>query len=715
MVFYSSRKKAQRQWVGQYDFSNYALPALSSDTISNDKTLTFRKDISYDHCNYSDHGSDHNKYKITSCLRPLYKLNRNRALLCIIAITLVTLNGIEKKLFGLPLRLELFYKQQQSLRDRNLRGCDEMTAKQQLSLRNRKLTGCEKDSYINPEEAFKFLSFMENRKTSHDTDGEIEPSHISLCKELIKRNNDSESKEEDSVTPTNPFLNKIQTNGVFEVHESEDICTDWERPHSSLMRIISSSIIAYVGGRFNLSYKHGCHSSIPFGSELEFDVTTVQQIFPQNPMPLNENIVSLGEVVFDLCQNCMNEHSNLGDLPSEDNREDTHHCFLFPNKGEAHTGSVQDEESYSTTEEVLDEGGHIVNTALEAVLPLVRNRLYHASIDWSPRAHIPSHDPKSGAVIYIDATQSLPIPFHFFHPRIPSHVTHVSIISSPACVTSKIGSKDCYTYAFQLQQYLQNKYLGIDVSLDLMSSTAAAYSRMILSHTLICPPGTITCLFPALAREITKESIIFESSNRPSTFHWFNYLAKSKSRSISIIPVSESEILQVDFEQDNIERQFKAIEVSEVLKSEGSTSLMNASDKLKRAQSNFDQVMVQENSDPFKYTISLATNKETNNISDNGKSESTERSFPEYSEENTSNGRFKDSESFLKEKVMARDKSVLYDSIMNLPTKSSTNTVESHNKEKESTEVSFPRYVMNDNNADNEENQYADTAKLFGD
>jgi len=700
MVFPATRNP-RRQWISQH--SNYRLPQECEETKE------FSGGIGY--C----------KKNFALCPRPLYKLSRKRALLYTITISLVTLKTLRLESFhgkSNELKLDQYH---QLHRDRNLRGCDEMTAEQQRSLRNRKLTGCGKDSYINPEEAFNFLSFMENRNSDknpsgmYNAYGEIEPSHISLCKELIKRNNDSESKEEDSVTPTNPFLNKIQTNGVFEVHESEDICTDWERPHSSLMRIISSSIIANVGGRFNLSYKHGCHSSIPFGSELEFDVTTVQQIFPQNPMPLNENIVSLGEVVFDLCQSCIDEHSNLGDLPSEDNREDTHHCFLFPNKGEAHTGSVQDEESYSTTEEVLDEGGHIVNTALEAVLPLVRNRLYHASIDWSPRAHIPSHDPKSGAVIYIDATQSLPIPFHFFHPRIPSHVTHVSIISSPACVTSKIGSKDCYTYAFQLQQYLQNKYLGIDVSLDLMSSTAAAYSRMILSHTLICPPGTITCLFPALAREITKESIIFESSNRPSTFHWFNYLAKSKSRSISIIPVSESEILQVDFEQDNIERQFKAIEVSEVLKSEGSTSLMNASDKLKRAQSNFDQVMVQENSDPFKYTISLATNKETNNISDNGKSESTERSFPEYSEENTSNGRFKDSESFLKEKVMARDKSVLYDSIVNLPTKSSTNTVESHNKEKESTEVSFPRYVMTDNNADNEENQYADTAKLFGD
>jgi len=319
------------------------------------------------------------------------------------------------------------------------------------------------------------------------------------------------------------------------------------------MQIISSLIVAYVGDLFGISYKNQCHSTRFSNANSEFELTTVQQVFPQIPMPLDENKISFGEIVFDLCQRCVDQETDPNFIKKrqemkQQNMEDTYHCLLFPNIGDVHTGIIQWEEGGISTEEILDKEDRIVHTALGAVLPLLRNRLYLSSIDWSPRAHIPSYDPIQGAVIYIDATQSLPIPFYFYTSHLPPLAKRVSIISSPTCVVSE----NCYTYGFQLKKHLHENFHGMNVSFDLISSTATAYSRMIMAHILICPPGTITCLLPALARQDTKKSIIFESSSQLSTFHWFKYLAKSAS--ISIVPVDD-DVLHTDYEQSFIEKQ----------------------------------------------------------------------------------------------------------------------------------------------------------------
>jgi len=573
MVCSATRNKTRRQWVSQYDVSDYTFPTVNTDVNSKkSKTSSFHLPSKSNHFgNDSDHDPDipDSKSKFASCLGQ-YKLNRKRTLLWTVVIVIVTLNGLQFQFFGLPARLQSYYtnsytgnnnnhglnvEQQTLLRDRNLGGCGEMTAEENRSLRNRNLGGCEKTAYITSTEAATFVSSLEN---SYNNSNNTQPAHITLCKELIKRNAEAENQDEESKSVQNPFLmSKIKTNGLFEVHESQDVCTDWERPHSSFMQIISSSIVAHAGNRFGLSYKHNCH--IFSHTNLDFDVTTAQEIFAENPMPFDENKLSLGEVVFNLCQSCIDQENDSDYIARrkqmyENNIEDTHHCFLFPERGEVHMGDVQEGDETQLRQEILDKNKPIVNTALDAALPLVRNRLYRASIDWASRAGIPSNDPRSGAVIYLDAAHSLPIPFYHFRSHI-GEATHVSIISSPRCSESILGNINCLKYASDLQRYLQN-YLNeihfneIEVSFDLVSSTAAAYSRMIQTHNLLCPPGSITCLIPALARQVTKPTIIFECIDDPSTFHWFKSLAKSMPDSIRIITLTLTE-MQIDGEQQN--------------------------------------------------------------------------------------------------------------------------------------------------------------------
>jgi len=580
MAFSTTKIIPRRQWVSQYETSDQGLPTLNNKKNVNAKSTEsmmngyhLQNDPSYGHGNDPD-SSHQNKSKFASRLLQC-KLSRKRVLICTVCIVIVTFNGLQFKFSGLPARLQSFYtdpysmdnngqnglqaeqQQQQLPRDRNLSGCARLTAKQQQSLKTRNLSGCELESYITPEQANMLLAIPD----IINSDSVPEPTHITLCRELIVRN-ESMKKENAAV---NPFLSKIKETGNLIVHETEEDCNDWKRPHSMLMQILSSAIIAYVGEPFGLTYNHNCY---PMSTNLEFDVTTVQQVLTQNSILLNENVLSRGSVVYDLCQNCIDQENDPDfiekrKMMKEQNIEDTHHCFLFPEQGDVHTGYVVEQEGDEASQQILDEEDNVIHTGLEAVLPLVRNRLWHLSLDRSPKAHIPRGDPTMGTVIYLDATQSLPIPFHLFSETLPNEATHVSIMTSPSCAISTLGdlsdvSKSCYSYGLGLKRYLEKKLPEIGISFDLVSSTATAYSRMIQTHFLVCPPGTITCLFPALAREKSKPTVVFESEIRPNTFHWFKYLALSTSNGVSATRgISISPLHNNDMVPDDIQRKIE--------------------------------------------------------------------------------------------------------------------------------------------------------------
>jgi len=295
----------------------------------------------------------------------------------------------------------------------------------------------------------------------HDTT-EI-PSHVALCQELIQRNN--VAQQHAAAAATNAVvLPPVFTK--FVVHESVSLCRDYSHPHTALMQIISSSIVAYVGKRFGLDYQHKCHRSLDVHSEdLPFDVTTIQNIFPQALMPVNQQLISLGQVAHSLCQSCIQEYTQ--GLGKYDDRQKAHHCLAFPALANVHLDTIRTETFNADSnmpeivmkQDIIDADGHLVRTGLGAVLPLVKNRLYHASLDWSSRSDIPGHDPRSGAVIYLDANASVGVPFWVFKEFIPKEatlgtpVTHVSILSGSDCAQGKLRSAwgddiSCLQYGF---------------------------------------------------------------------------------------------------------------------------------------------------------------------------------------------------------------------------------------------------------------------------
>jgi len=349
------------------------------------------------------------------------------------------------------------------------------------------------------------------------------------------------------------------------------VCRDWSRPHSSLLQIISSSMVAFAGARFGLKYVHKCHSTLDFNDkDMEFDVTTIQQIFPEAVMPIDQRELKLGDVVHNLCSSCIQEYETNQSFLGE---QRAHHCLGMPQMQNVHEDVIRVEEFDENSDNnmphvvmksaIIDAEGRIVNPALGSVLPLVKNRLNHAAMDWYAKSHIPAHDPKSGAVIYLDANLSVPIPFQLYLQNISPQATHVSILSGPKCVNGKLGEKSCIAYGEELEIYLKRHYndAGVKVSFELVSSTAAAYARMILAHTLVCPPGTVSCLLPAIAKQ--KTAIVMEIPQEVSTYHWFTHFGKA-AKNVKVLELTQNQLSMSDNEQIAVEQQFVGFNPKEV-------------------------------------------------------------------------------------------------------------------------------------------------------
>ncbi|GFH57109.1 hypothetical protein CTEN210_13585 [Chaetoceros tenuissimus] len=441
---------------------------------------------------------------------------------------------------------------------------------------------CAKSPFITPQMA----ANIPKQTLPEHSDNYI-PSHVQLCQELLQRNSISQayfdSQNDAEPDPTNRKMNMPPVFTKLHVEENSLLCQDMARPHTALMEMTASSIVAYVGARFGLSYKHNCKTSM-IPSIQEYDTTTIQQIYPFATSPIDERHLALGQVL-QQCQVCIQAHQSGRN--KYDTRQTPHHCLSFPYVENVHTDTIRlekfdEDDPYNMPQvlfekDVVDQNGNLVRTGLGSVLPLVKDRMNHAALDWANKAKIPSHDPKAGAVIYMDAETSTTVPFWVLNMVLGNHVSHVSILSLPDCAYGEriMGNGmargdekgvTCMQYGLEMKQYLTNHFteMGVEVSFNLVSSTAAAYSRMILAHTLICLPGSTTCLLPALAKSSDRNTVILETPHQlAGTAHWFTYLGKA-AKNIKVIALTPQQ-LQMDQEEAQIQQQYAGFEVSEVM------------------------------------------------------------------------------------------------------------------------------------------------------
>ena len=87
---------------------------------------------------------------------------------------------------------------------------------------------------------------------------------------------------------------------------------------------------------------------------------------------------------------------------------------------------------------------------------------------------------------------------------------------------------------------------------------------MILAHTLICPPGTVSCFLPALAKTADRNTVILETPQQlRGTSQWFMELGY-EAGNVKVIALTPEQ-LGVDQDQIVIQNQYAGLHVQEVM------------------------------------------------------------------------------------------------------------------------------------------------------
>ena len=151
---------------------------------------------------------------------------------------------------------------------------------------------------------------------------------------------------------------------------------------------------------------------------------------------------------------------------------------------------------------------------------------------------------QNGAIVFLDEG-SFPLSNPTYAKYIPSTVSTIDILTGPMCIEVNLSNgQTCRQHADELQTYLTQMYPSSHVSQHAVLSTAAAYSRMILAKYLVCPPGTNSCLMPAIAKERGTFAAVAESPERSDTFQYFDFVEDSDTDHLQVAHVphtSESE------------------------------------------------------------------------------------------------------------------------------------------------------------------------------
>ena len=358
------------------------------------------------------------------------------------------------------------------------------------------------------------------------------PSHIEMCQAFLKNRDDSLR----GVTPTRVHIT-----------EDESVCSDWSTPHSSIFEIFSGQIINHVSQKYGVTYSHDCHKVKTPDTGDGLDWTTIQQEFPPSGLVLDDGSITEDDIV-GLCKGCMSSFNAKQATSSVDknhpnpswfNPHSTHHCIVYPGSPRPLTTSEGEEDLAAEQEHRLKAQqapiARVYKTAQDRLkLAAVKHKLQSIpAFSLANGMDVEDEEEKDGTVIYMDEG-SMPMSLLQIQKNIPKSAKVISILASPLCVRSKWEEgfqegESCMDYVNTMSENLQTLYPDAEVSSDVPVSTAASTSRMIRSKNLICPPGTISCALPALAKEEDTFAVVGESARRAATEQFYDFMSDSES------------------------------------------------------------------------------------------------------------------------------------------------------------------------------------------
>mmetsp|Transcript_48951 Transcript_48951/g.147459 ORF Transcript_48951/g.147459 Transcript_48951/m.147459 type:complete len:752 (-) Transcript_48951:62-2317(-) len=364
------------------------------------------------------------------------------------------------------------------------------------------------------------------------------PSHVRLCSAYLDRREKYGDVIPDAVEP-------------FPVMEDEALCSDWSAPHHSLLHIFASSLIARVGSKYGLRYQHRCQRTLPHlnSRDVHFDYTSVQMLLMETLTSEEDKSAVSDDEMVRLCKGCIAEYETV--IPPEFSYSaSSHQCLLFPGDQPVTTpGSLgrahNDGEERAQEEQAIAENSQ---AALATVLKSLTERLREVAEDHLPFTDPLENEDRSGACIFVDDTVTGMSPW-VYDKYIPEYVTSIQVFASASCAHAAVHNRHtCIAHGGAVRRYLVSTRRNAKVRYDVVASTAASYARLIHCHKVICPPGSVGCMLPALVKVPGTTATVASASLSPNTQKWYEHLAAAQIEleTMEVLELTEDEQVMQD-------------------------------------------------------------------------------------------------------------------------------------------------------------------------
>jgi len=393
------------------------------------------------------------------------------------------------------------------------------------------------------------------------------PAHVDLCSVLLELDKDKDEDVDNGFnidgfigTTTMDVKNE---NMMFQ--EDPATCLDWSAPLHSFLEIYASTLIASLinlkAGRELVSYSHNCRRYLEASHDppnVDFDFSTTQTILPSANTLIDPNDLLKVDMdgVKDLCRGCLahaNAPTSLGSYSAG-----SHHCLLYPGKAWWSSSSLQSERNLQT-----ETDGHamidLTHLPIAAILPSITSRVEHMATDWMYVSEPIDKERESGAIVIVDE-YSIMMNYGLYSDAIPFSTTSIQILATASCAHAAApldSTNSCIEHGRRLKRFfMQTRGLNdaVYVRYDVIASTASILARAAHAKTLVCSPGTITCIIPALGKMEGTKAVLAQASSVKTGYDWIEPLMQYDSRLADKI-----ELLYLETESNNMEMNLDVI------------------------------------------------------------------------------------------------------------------------------------------------------------
>jgi hypothetical protein len=362
------------------------------------------------------------------------------------------------------------------------------------------------------------------------------PTHIQMCEAFLQRREFS--------------LAGNQLEGTVHIVEDEAVCMDWSTPLSALYEIFSGAVINQVSQKYGVTYSHDCHKTPVPETGDGLDWKTIQQGFPPSGLVMDDESIDENQIV-QLCKGCIagfNHQEALTSVtenspnPSWFHPHSTHHCIMYPgtsrplinNEHELDLAALQ-QQRLRAQEAPLGQLSRTIGDRMR-FSATKRSLESPASMGRSAGGFAGNDD----AVVIVDGGSEA-VDIAAISKEIPQSVKTITVLATVECTeTVWENGENCIEYAETLRDGLKETHpTADDIKVDVVTSSNEANAVMTAAKYLVCPPGTNTCLIPAMSKSGETFASVLENSARSLPTNYFFDTLNDSETSIQISDLND--------------------------------------------------------------------------------------------------------------------------------------------------------------------------------